>query len=109
MASDGAAPGVDAGEITFGCGRSGSCTCHGMPGSIGVSLKPRSGFTACCASEIAAPDMAAAPSLRNSWRVIGRFSHLFAGNIVSMEVGKSIASMRADALGLHHHERRDAV
>src|ERR1017187_2656680 len=42
MASEGGPPGWDAGVTTAGCGRSGSCTWYGRPGSMGVSVKPRS-------------------------------------------------------------------
>src|ERR1017187_1787891 len=42
MASEGGAPGTAPGVTTLGCGRAGSCTCQGSPGSMGVSVKPRS-------------------------------------------------------------------
>ena len=38
IASDGGAPGLEAGVTTGGRGRFGSCTCHFPPGSIGVSV-----------------------------------------------------------------------
>src|ERR1700693_6187827 len=49
MASEGGAPGVSPGVTTLGCGRAGSWTCQGRPGSIGVSVNPRSPGFDCCA------------------------------------------------------------
>src|ERR1019366_7391983 len=40
MASEGGEPGTAPGVTTLGCGRAGSCTCHGRPGRTGSSAKP---------------------------------------------------------------------